>query len=177
MNGSIFKKSALGASLLVASLCAVAATPDGPYAGGSLGVPDYQSDVNGVSGSNSGMSGKAFAGYQFNPNFALEAGVAGLGRVDSTAGTVKARSVYLDAVGTLPMTEKWSALGRLGVAHVNLDTPSGDGNGQGLKLGLGVQYALNTKVALRGEWERYQPHVFDEKSAIDQYTVGVRVAF
>ena len=28
-----------------------------------------------------------------------------------------------------------------------------------------------------GEWERYRPHVFDGHPNLDQYTVGVRLAF
>ena len=49
--------------------------------------------------------------------------------------------------------------------------------GNGLKVGLGAQYALTPKLALRAEWERYRPETFNTKPNIDQYTVGVRVAF
>lgn len=123
------------------------------------------------------LSGQLFGGYQLTPNFSLEAGAADLGHIDNGNGKVDGRSVFLDAVGIVPLNDKWSLFGRLGVAHVNLDTPGGDSGGNGLKLGLGVQYSLTSTTALRCEWERYYPSVFGDKPTIDQYTFGVRVGF
>ena len=150
---------------------------DGPYLGGSLGTPHYPDSVNGISGSGSGVSGKLYGGYQINPNFALEAGGADLGHIDDANGKVKGGSEFFDAVGIAPLTDKWSLLGRVGVAHVKLDTPFGDDGGNGPKLGLGVQYSLSGNVALRGELERYHPNVFGDKINLEHYTFGVRVGF
>ena len=165
------------AVLMTACLSAISAHAEGLYVGGSLGTPRYQDSVNGVSGHGSGVSGKLFGGYQLTPNFALEAGAADLGHIDKGAGKVDGRSVFLDAVGIAPLKDKWSLLGRIGVAHVNLDTSAGDSGGSGLKLGLGAQYSLTSNIALRGEWERYRPSAFGDKPNIDQYTFGVRVGF
>jgi OOP family OmpA-OmpF porin len=163
--------------LVAGSLGAVSAHAEGLYAGASLGAPHYESGVNGIDGNGSGLGGKVFGGYQFTPNFALETGFAYLGHIDNATGKVNGRSEYLDAVGIAPLSDKWSLLGRIGVAHVDLNTSVADGGGNGLKLGAGAQYALTSNVALRGEWERYRPSIFGEKSNIDQYTVGVRIAF
>jgi OOP family OmpA-OmpF porin len=176
MSNSRFR---IGSAALccAAGLVAGAAHAEGLYLGGSLGSPHYGSSVNGIDGSGSGLSGKLFAGYTFTPNFALEAGFADLGHVHESGGKVDGRGEYLDAVGLWPLTDKWSLLGSLGVAHVNLDTSAGDDGGNGLKLGLGAEYSLTSHIALRGEWERYRPNVFGDKPNVDQYTVGVRVGF
>jgi OOP family OmpA-OmpF porin len=167
-----FFLSAIVASSLVAGL----ARAEGLYAGGSIGVPHF-GDVNGVDGGSSGVSGKAFGGYQVNSNFAVEAGIADLGRVSDGTGKIKSHGEYLDAVGLLPLGNDFSLLGSVGLAHVNLDTSNGDARGSGLKLGLGSEYALSHNVALRGEYERYQPAGFGGHPVIGQFTVGVRVGF
>jgi OmpA-OmpF porin, OOP family len=170
-------KSVVGALLVAANLGAVCARAEGLYAGGGLGAPRYQNDVNGISGNGSGLSGKLFGGYQFTPNYAIEGGVAYLGHIESASGTVNGRSEFLDMVGTLPLNDTWSLLGRLGIAHVALDTPIGNSSGNGLKLGFGGQYALTKSIFLRGEWERYRPEVFNDRSNIDQFSLGMRFTF
>ena len=166
-------KPLVAVALAAGSLGAIAAPESGFYAGASIGAPQYPDSVNGISGEGSAVSGKVFGGYQLTPNFALEAGIAALGDVSQMNG----QSEFLDAVGILPLNDKWSLLGRLGVAHVNLDTSLGNDSGNGMKAGLGVQYSLTRNVALRGEWERYQMNVFGDKPNVDQYTVGLSVGF
>lgn len=124
---------------------------------------------------------KIFGGYQFNPNIAVEIGFADLGRysvtrnvtapvVGAAVGSVKASGVFLDAVGTLPIQENLSLLGRIGAfysetkasfaatgavvfaAGTNTSPKESETN---LKLGLGAQYNFTKTVGLRGEWERY----------------------
>ena len=65
---------------------------------------------------------KIFAGYQFNKNFALEGGYFDLGKFGFTttmsppgtlSGNIKLRGLNLAAVGTLPLTEKFSVFGRV----------------------------------------------------------------
>lgn len=169
--------AAAAAACALASLVAMPARAEGVFIGGSLGTPRYPDAVNGIGGNGSGISSKFFGGYQFTPNLALEAGYAGLGHMDDANGRVRGHGLYLDVLGSLPLNDKWSALGRLGVAHVKLDSSYGDSGGSGPKVGLGLQYALSSALALRGEWERYRPSVFDEKPNIDQYTLGLRVSF
>ncbi len=170
-------KPLFAAAITLACLCSVGAQAEGVYAGASLGAPHFQDSVNGVTGDGSGLSGKLFAGYQFSPYFALEAGVADLGHIDNASGRVNSHAEYLDAVATAPLSDKWSLLGRMGLAHASLNTSNGDGRGNGLKLGLGAQYALTSNVALRSEVERYRADAFGAKPNVDQYTVGLKVAF
>jgi OOP family OmpA-OmpF porin len=67
---------------------------------------------------------KLFGGYQFNRNVALEGGYFNLGHnsfnaLTSPAGTLagesKVQSLNLDLVGTLPISERFSALARIGI--------------------------------------------------------------
>jgi OOP family OmpA-OmpF porin len=164
---------------IAAGLAAGSARADGagPYVGGTVGVPHFNDDVNGIGGNGSGVSGKVFGGYEFTPNFALEAGVARLGRVADASGTANGHATYLDAVGLAPLGDKWSLLGSVGASHVNLNTSNGDGSANALKLGVGAEYALSKDVALRGEIERYRPDAFGSRINIDQYTFGVRIGF
>ncbi|MDE2082312.1 MAG: porin family protein [Burkholderiales bacterium] len=160
------------------ALVALPARAEGLYVGGALGAPHFGGDaINGVPGNGTGVSGKLFGGWQFSPNFALEAGLADLGRVDNGFGKVRSHGGYLDAVGLLPLGDEWTLLGSLGVARVQANTDRGDATGTGLKLGLGAQYALSSHLALRGEWERYRPSVFGVRPNIDQYTVGLSYGF
>jgi OOP family OmpA-OmpF porin len=179
MHVPYFKTVVRAACVSAAMSClgAGAAHAEGLYVGASLATPHFGDNIDGLSIGNSGVSGKLFGGYQLSRNFALEAGVADLGRISDDGGSIKAHGEYLDAVGLLPLNESWSLLGSVGVAHVNIDTSNGDDNGAALKLGLGAEYALNKSVALRGEYEAYRVDAFNSHSNIGQYSLGVRVSF
>lgn len=170
-------KTAVAATLLLSSLTAFCGPNDGPYVGASLGTPSYPDTVNGFSSNGSPLSGKLYGGYQFTPNFALEAGVADLGRVGQSGSKVRGSSAFVDAVGIAPLNDQWALLGSIGVAHTQLKTLAGNDSSDGLKLGLGAQYMLAHNVALRGEWEQYRTNTFGGHNNIDQYTIGVRVGF
>lgn len=84
---------------------------------GSLGA----FNANSITDYNSNTSYKLFGGYKFNKHFALEAGYFNLEKFGFTAATLPAGTlsgqtkldgINLDAVGILPITEKFSAFGR-----------------------------------------------------------------
>jgi OOP family OmpA-OmpF porin len=165
-------------TLVVAgSLVGLSAHAEGPYMGGSMGSQSYPNTLNGNATSGSAVSGKLYGGYKLNPNFAVEAGVTELGAVNNAAGQVDSYGTFVDAVGILPMSPQWNLLGRVGVAHMAVNTPNGNDTGNGFKVGLGAEYALTKTVAVRGEWERYQLNAFGDKPNADQFTVGLKVAF
>lgn len=120
---------------------------------------------------------KLFGGYRMNRNFALEAGYFDLGKFGFTAttlpagtlnGRIKIKGVNLDLVGMLPITEKFSAFGRVGVNRAEArDTFTGTGavrvlnpnprkRDTNIKFGLGLQYAFSDAFAVRAEVERYR---------------------
>ena len=170
--------SVLSALALACGLMGSAAQAQSAYIGGSLGGTTYSDTINGVSTGGNPAGGKVFAGYQFTPNFALEAGWTQLGKSDNGSGRVDANGAYLDAVGIAPLDNKWSLLGRVGVTQMRVNTNLGDDSGtSGLKYGLGVEYALSKQMAVRGEWERSQLKVFNDTPNADLYSVGLKFNF
>lgn len=164
---------------LTALLAAAASAPAlaQPYVGGSLGKGDVRADsLNGASvGDTRGAAFKGYGGWQFTPNFGVEAGGARLGKFEHTDGHVNAG--FVDAVGTLPLSERWSALGRVGVAHTRVSANGARDSGTGPKVGLGAQYNFNKTTALRTEWERYRVDAFGARRNTDMVSVGVNVGF
>jgi OOP family OmpA-OmpF porin len=142
---------------------------------------------------------KLFGGYQYNKNFAVEAGYFDLGRFGFVANTtpagtlngdIKIRGLNLDAVGILPITEKFSAFGRLGVTYartngafagtgaVNVLNTNPSENDANLKVGLGVQYAMTDALSLRAEIERYRINdAVGNKGDVDMASIGLVYRF
>lgn len=141
---------------------------------------------------------KIFGGYQLNKNFAVEGGYFDLGKFGYTAtapggtlnGSMKVRGLNLDLVGTLPVTEKFSVFGRVGVNYAQTrDNFSGTGNvivtnpnprknDTNYKFGAGVQYAFTDSLAMRLEAERYRINdAVGNKGDVDLYSVGLIYRF
>jgi len=120
---------------------------------------------------------KVFGGYQFNPYFGLEAGYFNLGQfgfksATSPTGTLDGRmkidGVNIDMVGTLPVNDQLSLLGRLGMHNARTrDTFSATGavalsdtslemTEKNYKAGFGFAYKFSQSMSLRGELERYR---------------------
>ncbi|HEV7821010.1 MAG TPA: outer membrane beta-barrel protein, partial [Burkholderiales bacterium] len=139
-----------GSVLVAGSLMSVAALAQstagtGWYAGAGLGQSRAQ-DLENVDGTLAGfgvagtsaISGidtawKLFGGYQFNQYIAAEGGYTNLGKfnVNSTvagpvagtgAGTWEAKNIWsVAAVGSLPITPQFAAIGKLGLAYSKVD--------------------------------------------------------
>lgn len=120
---------------------------------------------------------KIFAGYQFSPYLGLEAGYFKLGEFGfksttipsgSLDGRIKLEGINLDLVGSLPVNDRFSIIGRLGVDNTRArDTFTNSGSvvisnatpqttDQNYKAGLGFSFRLNPSISLRGEFERYR---------------------
>lgn len=168
---------AAAAVLATAALVPLAAHAEGLYVGGNLGQGHWQDGVAGVQGGTTDLSAKFYGGYQFNPNFALEAGGVALGESNQSSGSIKGNAAFVDAVGILPLAPQWSAIGRVGVLRGKVTTSNGSDYGNGLKVGLGAQYDLTKQTALVGEWERYKLDVFGSHPNVDQFSAGVKVRF
>lgn len=166
-------------AILAATLFAAqAATAGDVYVGAGIGQSRlHSSDLNrigdatapyGIDIDKKDRAGKVLIGKELNGNFALEASYFDLGDFDASyAGqkfaSVGARGVGLDLVGTLPVSERFALLGRVGVTRTRIDGELfGDRDHKNTtqpKVGLGLQYKLTNNLALRGEYEAYRTNV------------------
>jgi OOP family OmpA-OmpF porin len=142
---------------------------------------------------------KLYGGYQFNRYFALEGGYFDLGKFGYTATTVPAgtlrgdirlKGLNLDTVGILPLTDRLSAFGRIGVAYADArDTFRGDGavvlrnssaskRQANIKFGVGMQYAVTDALAMRVEAERYRVNdAIGNRGDVDLVSLGLLYRF
>lgn len=142
---------------------------------------------------------KLFGGYQFNKNFALEGGYFNLGKFGFTSttvpagtlnGQIKLQGVNLDLVGTLPLTERWSAIGRVGGQYaqardsfsgtgaISVANPNPSKSEFNYKAGLGIQYAFSPSLLVRGEAERYRVNdAVGNKGDVNLYSVSLVIPF
>ncbi len=168
LTGALFGGLALGGL----------AQAEGLYIGGSAGGSHYKGDsVGGLNTDRSNTGAKIFGGYQITPNLGVETGYVDLGKFDSAAGSLKGDGVYLDAVGRLPLVGSLSAIGRVGVFNGKTDGFGGGGRDTNAKVGAGLEYAIDSNLSVRGEWERYRFDTRSGKANTDLYSVGVKYAF
>lgn len=120
---------------------------------------------------------KLFVGKQLNRYLALELGYFDLGKFNFNSttsgngvlnGEAGFRGANLDLLAQLPLSERWSLLGRVGANYAKSSTHF-TGNRLAAvtdrdpserkfnaKAGLGLEYKLSEALALRGEVERYR---------------------
>ena len=120
---------------------------------------------------------KAFVGWQFSPNWALEGGYVDLGSYGYRLGTTPAgtlsgdidlRGIYVDLVGRMPITDRFSLFARIGAIYAEADTrfagtgavnvldPNPTAEELNYKLGVGMEYAFTPALSMRIEAERYR---------------------
>lgn len=142
---------------------------------------------------------KLYGGYQFNKNLALEGGYFDLGQFGFTtttvpngtlSGSIKLKGLNLDLVGIVPITDKFSAFGRMGITNthaddafvgtgaVNVLNPNPSKRSTNLKVGLGLQYAITEALSLRTEIERYRiDDAVGNKGDVDLVSLGLVYRF
>src|SRR6185436_1071604 len=145
---------ALGAAFLAgfAAMCSQSALAldSGWYAGFGVGLSmaDVDNDrikdgllqqglaTTSISDDERDVGYKIFGGYKINRHFAVEGGYFDLGKFGFTAntsppgtvsGSIKLSGFNLDGLGILPLSEKFSAFGRIGVQYAKAkDSISGN---------------------------------------------------
>lgn len=155
------------------------AQAEGLYIGGSAGSAHYKGpSIGGVATDRSSTGTKLFGGYQITPNLAVEGGYVNFGKVKSTAGQLKADGLYLDAIGSVPLSGPLSAYGKLGVFNGKTQgSLIGSDRGTHAKLGAGLTYAIDRNLSVQGEWERYRFDTTGVRANTDLYSLGVKFNF
>ena len=156
--------------------------------------------MNVISNNKKDLGYKIFGGYQFNQNFALEAGYFNLGEFGYRAttvptgtltGNIKIQGVNIDVLGIIPFTERFSAFGRLGVQYAEakdhfsstgaVATPSNPNPSKSdtnYKAGVGIQYNFTQSLGMRAEAERYRiDDAVGKKGDINLFSLGLVYRF
>jgi OOP family OmpA-OmpF porin len=146
-----------------------------------------------------GTGYKAFLGFPMSPNWAVEAGYFDLGRfgfdasttpAGTLSGSARIKGLNLDLVGTLPITDRWSLLGRVGAAYaqtkgsfsgtgaVSVSEPATSKRETNYKYGFGTQYAFTPALTMRLEGERYRVNdSVGQRANVDLISLGLVYRF
>lgn len=192
----IASASALGG---ISTASAATNDPGTAYIGAGVVGSRYSFDVPGaVSGddhSGNKASGKLFAGYNFDKNWAIEGGYTDFGSqsynytVNGNSGRLESdsHSFYVAGKGTMPINEQFNVFGKLGAArnHGSIDATGaaataglgGSGNKTSLYASVGGEYALNKNVSLSVEYEYYGKNEIDQGRKNGALTAGLRYNF
>ena len=111
--------------------------------------------------------GYKFYGGYLGAHFGAEMAFAGLGD-GYTPDNLDVSGLSFEFIGRLPISSSFSLLGKFGIFWWTVDNcdagyyyyyycPYGTYNdGSDLTYGLGLQYDLNDRVSIRGEWQDFQ---------------------
>lgn len=151
---------------------AQAQTAGGWYAGTSLGQSGQNLRTENVAAPVSGNQKttdtgyKVFGGYQFTPNWAAEIQYFNLGKYQysdaaKNSAVIKTSGFSFAGVGTLPVSQNFSVLGKIGLSQqsfaANLlsgtSQQSRNASGTSLLMGLGGEYEISKNVLIRAEYE------------------------
>lgn len=174
----------------------------GFYLGAGIGYSELDNDTLdwlesiGANTDDSDTGYKLFAGYQFNPYYAVEASYVDLGAA-SASGASGADSAKLTLgmdgytaalVGKLPIASGVSVLGKLGMiawdADLDLDATidgqsydaHAEEDGTDPYYGIGAEYVID-RFMLRGEYERYDISESGEDFEIDLISASLGYRF
>jgi OOP family OmpA-OmpF porin len=174
------------AILLMLAALSANAQDNGPFVGVSIGSAGLDDDFDGLDIDDSGTAFRVVAGWRFNEYFALEGGYHDFGDFEQTftvdgnelSVALSADGFTLGAVGNIPLSERFSLMGRAGmffwdgnadINNVSQATPE-DSN---LFFGAGLNFQLSRKMQLTGDWTRYDL----EDAASNVFSVGLQYRF
>jgi len=161
------------------------------YVGGSLGSTNLRNfcEDRPVDCDKNGAGWRAFFGYGFTPNLAIESAFIDFGRANATdSGGAKVNSQNRggELLGVFTYrANRASIFAKAGgyYAATKLTVDAGGGSwsrtsqsGGGFTFGLGAQYELTQHIGLRGDWQRYAKVGGSDTggaSDIDAFLIGV----
>jgi len=133
----------LGAAAMALSTGAFAQMMPSFYAGAELGSSEVGSETD--------TAMRAFVGFQFHPNIAVELGYGFL----YDKGATEVSALELAAVGMYQVAPQISVLGKVGFANIEVDTGTGSEDSTELLFGIGAQYDVTRNLGARLMFTRY----------------------
>jgi OmpA-OmpF porin, OOP family len=144
------KKIAI-AAILSAFVAAPALAAD-TYLGVNVGK--NQTDYSGV---NSSTAIGVLGGYTINQHVAAEVAYTNLGSADTKYGTSLTGHVFsIAAVGSLPLNNDFSLLGKLGLASSTVEESGYSESKSDLTYGIGAQYNASKTVGIRLGYDSFK---------------------
>lgn len=162
--------------LLATSVFFSTATFAGGYIGGSVGMSDASD------GFDDGTSFALTAGYEINPNFALEASYVDLGDMEDDIApvwTISADGFNFSAIAKAPVAESVELFGKVGLfvwdATVEEDGYGelGSEDGTDISLGFGVAAEVMPNLSVVAEYQRFKI----EDGDVNNYSIGAKYKF
>jgi opacity protein-like surface antigen len=164
--------------VLAAAALAAGTAAQAQQSSTASGTPDYRPYVGvGVASANNMLTGnrhadaKVFGGVDLPNNLGVEAGYVNFSRQErrfseqqtgisgGVTGATKGYGAYLAAKYTVPINDRFSAYGKLGVSHNERKYTSNVGSNtdidNGVYAALGAQYKLTENLSVVGEFEQY----------------------
>ena len=180
----------LPAACMAISAPAIAQQSDvGWYVGGSYGMTNIDVDTGGpgfsVDGDDSGF--KIYGGFQFTKHWGAEVGYVDFGKAGLRGsilgipftGDASVTAFTFAGTGTLPLSEKFSLLGKVGLwmwdtgCSGAICVSSASDSDTDMFYGIGARYNINKNWGVQFEWEQFQTDV----DSVTLTSIGVRYKF
>jgi OmpA-OmpF porin, OOP family len=202
LGGSMMRRSATAAAALAAVLFSVPAAAQMSMNNAYAGLEIGQAKVKDACGDATSCDDKdtvwrVFAGYQLNRNFAIEGGYADLGRATASGviGGVDVSARFettawdLVAVGILPLANRFSLYGKLGLYYGTVkatatgtlggfsQTDSEKDSGTDLTFGIGALFDITRNIGVRAEYRKYSDVGGSDVGESDVDVIGISVLY
>lgn len=164
------------------------------YLGGSVGQSENSNYCNYSTTCDSKATGsKVFGGYNINKSFAVESSYFTNGKTSINSGLPlghseqKKTGFSLAGVYNQEFSETFTGFAKLGMARVKTETffdtsglpayTASDTGNQAL-YGVGVAYKINPNLAVRAEFEKYNPKTFSNNgTSSSNLSAGFQYSF
>lgn len=179
-------------ALVVASAVGSASAQQSYVGAGIVGASqNYSFSVAGpkIQSDDTKAATKLFFGYDFNQTWGLETGFTFFGSTgyhynylgQEYRGETTARSMYVAAKVTFPITDQFSFVGKLGISGNKRSLHDAifdlDETKHGLYSSIGVQYLLNDKVSVNLDYEQYDRRRHQPGLTAKAFSLSAKYAF
>lgn len=149
------------------------------FFGGSIGPAEGSSYCSGATScEDTDSAWKLFGGYKFTDRLSAEGTYATLGDLHKNGTNSDVSIIAAHGVASMPITEQFEILGKLGLMRWSSDNTDGGQSGFGVAYGVGAKMHLNETTKLRAEWEKF-PGIETSKTEdtdMSLLSVGVELA-
>lgn len=149
------------------------------YFGGTIGPSEGIKYCSGATNcEDKDTAWKVFGGYKVIDKLSAEVAYVNLGDMHKNGTNSDVSAFTANAVGTLPINERFDVFGKFGVMRWSSDNSAGNESGFGTTYGIGAKMSLNETMKLRAEWEKF-PDIETsptEETDVNMLSIGVELS-